>query len=648
MSRPVPARSSTVRLGAPLLGINGVGDMEHLEEGECVDGYNVCAGERGLKTRPGYQYHHTAVTMSSKTIVRSILPFKGLTSAADKVFATTQAGIMDVTTSADTPGTTWSFPAATAPTAGYGNSISVDVGSTKYLLYCDDAYGLYIWNGTTWARGQAGTAQPWLPSTDFLVGERVLNDTYKTYECITAGTSDTSGGPTGTAADITDGTVHWEYVGGFDAWVNSTGYVLGDRVTNDSGKTYVNVLAGTSAGSGGPTGTGAGISDGTCAWDYVGDESKNFGPSLASQRAGLSLNPAKFVFACVWKSRVFFVEADSGRAWYSQVGSLYGPYTHFNFGYRARVGGPLVALANWSFDAGAGLDTLLCAFTQGGDVVVYQGTDPDYADSATGNTFGLKGVWNVGPLTAGRRVVSEWGGELLVLSSLGVVSMSKLLQGKDASAANSQGAQLSWKVSNLFSANVTAGASIGSSLIIDPVENVLLCAICDSSGLATTTLAMSLATGGWYQWNLPFTCFGILNGVVYAGDKSSRVSKLTPAAGLDAVARAGTGGNAIRWNVLWPFAGGYAHMTAMLARVSILASESNPLVHAVAHWDFDKVIAAPSTTSSATVISTLTPSHITFGLTGTGRHLALEARGYSKSRTIIVGADVVLERGVRL
>lgn len=32
------------------------------------------------------------------------------------------------------------------------------------------------------------------------------------YECITAGTSAASGGPTGTGSDITDGTVHWRYV----------------------------------------------------------------------------------------------------------------------------------------------------------------------------------------------------------------------------------------------------------------------------------------------------------------------------------------------------------------------------------------------------------------------------------------------------
>ncbi|RWL14896.1 MAG: hypothetical protein EOR57_31615 [Mesorhizobium sp.] len=55
------------------------------------------------------------------------------------------------------------------------------------------------------------------------------------------------------------------------AWTISTAYsVLGRIVTNDSGKMYQLVTAGTSAGAGGPTGTGSAITDGTCVWNYVG------------------------------------------------------------------------------------------------------------------------------------------------------------------------------------------------------------------------------------------------------------------------------------------------------------------------------------------------------------------------------------------
>jgi len=60
----------------------------------------------------------------------------------------------------------------------------------------------------------AGLSAPaWVNTTAYIVGKHVSNDTTRVYECITAGTSAGSGGPTGTGSDITDGTVHWKYVG---------------------------------------------------------------------------------------------------------------------------------------------------------------------------------------------------------------------------------------------------------------------------------------------------------------------------------------------------------------------------------------------------------------------------------------------------
>ena len=50
------------------------------------------------------------------------------------------------------------------------------------------------------------------PST-YAVGDQVTNDNGKLYTCIQAGTAATSGGPTGTEDDITDGTVKWKYAG---------------------------------------------------------------------------------------------------------------------------------------------------------------------------------------------------------------------------------------------------------------------------------------------------------------------------------------------------------------------------------------------------------------------------------------------------
>lgn len=56
-------------------------------------------------------------------------------------------------------------------------------------------------------------------------------------------------------------------------WVVSHGYIAGKNVISDSGQNlYVETVANcVSAGSGGPTGTGAAIVDGTCRWNYNGN-----------------------------------------------------------------------------------------------------------------------------------------------------------------------------------------------------------------------------------------------------------------------------------------------------------------------------------------------------------------------------------------
>ncbi len=54
------------------------------------------------------------------------------------------------------------------------------------------------------------TAPAWAGSTTYTVGLLRKNGA-NVYRCITAGTSAASGGPTGTGSDITDGTAHWAY-----------------------------------------------------------------------------------------------------------------------------------------------------------------------------------------------------------------------------------------------------------------------------------------------------------------------------------------------------------------------------------------------------------------------------------------------------
>jgi uncharacterized phage protein gp47/JayE len=76
------------------------------------------------------------------------------------------------------------------------------------------------------------TLTAWTINTGYVVGNRVTNGG-NSYQCITSGTSAGAGGPTTTAADITDNTVHWRFLGAGAAAVDvlaasvSTGAIVG-------------------------------------------------------------------------------------------------------------------------------------------------------------------------------------------------------------------------------------------------------------------------------------------------------------------------------------------------------------------------------------------------------------------------------------
>lgn len=74
-----------------------------------------------------------------------------------------------------------------------------------------------------------------------------------------------------TAAKIAAGTIQTSNYAetAAAAWAANTLHSAGDVRKNDGGKLYRCTKTGTSAASGGPTGTGAGISDNTCVWDYI-------------------------------------------------------------------------------------------------------------------------------------------------------------------------------------------------------------------------------------------------------------------------------------------------------------------------------------------------------------------------------------------
>jgi len=172
-----------------------------------------------------------------------------------------------------------SLPAATMADTDRNQAYAIE----QYPFARDEILRLFAWPSVI-ARAMLLDIDDlrcqWILSHVYHVGDYVTNDTGKVYQCITAGTSAAAGGPTGTSANITDGTVHWKYVGANDttvnwAWRASHAYVVGDVVANQDGMIFYCITAGTTAATGGPTTVSADITDNTAHWCYYATAGAN-------------------------------------------------------------------------------------------------------------------------------------------------------------------------------------------------------------------------------------------------------------------------------------------------------------------------------------------------------------------------------------
>jgi hypothetical protein len=246
-----------------------------------------------------------------------------------------------------------------------------------------------------------------------------------------------------------------------------------------------------------------------------------------------------FAYVMVWKNRLWFVERDKTTAYYGDVGQITGHVTQFNFGNKFMAGGFLNSLHNLTLDGGVGPDDYLVALSSAGDVIAYQGTDP-----ANIATFDILGVWQLGQLPVGRRLVSSAGGDLYILTYSGILSITQLLRGADPGVTPGY---ITGKITSLIHADMLLkGTQLGWSLVSFPTESMLIVTVPDGTATyaAYAQYVMDTATRAWSRFKgVPMICAVPWQGVLYFGayhaaDKG-RVYKYTE--GADDVAGTATG-----------------------------------------------------------------------------------------------------------
>ena len=232
---------------------------------------------------------------------------------------------------------------------------------------------------------------------------------------------------------------------------------------------------------------------------YQGSYSINF--------AITGVNSNKFINVNLFKNRLYFTEENSMRVWYLPVNSIAGEALQLDFGGIARNGGYVQAMGTWTLDAGQGADDYAVFVTNMGEVIVYNGTDPN--DAAT---WALKGVWQLGYIFA-RRCFYKWSGDLLLLTQDGLVPLASALQSSRLDPRVNLTDKIYYAISQaatLYSIN------FGWQIIYYASENMLIINVPFNTG--TQQFVMNTISKSWANFtNINAQCWELSNDQMYFG-----------------------------------------------------------------------------------------------------------------------------------
>lgn len=233
-------------------------------------------------------------------------------------------------------------------------------------------------------------------------------------------------------------------------------------------------------------------------------------------------NPNLFSYIYVWRNRLWFIQTGTATAFYLPVNVFAGTVGQFDFGPVFTRGGALEIGQSWTLDGGgtnAGMDDSMVLISSEGDIVIYAGTDPTAAA-----TFGITGRWYVGRVPAGKRFITRYGAEMLVLSERGILTMGEILR----DAQNEPQNQTARRINQILQPDVRASlASKYWELKVLPEINCLI--INPPAGVYVDeyTWAIDLtAFGASKMSNFPFVTIEAYNGASYATDVQGNVWKL--------------------------------------------------------------------------------------------------------------------------
>lgn len=223
-------------------------------------------------------------------------------------------------------------------------------------------------------------------------------------------------------------------------------------------------------------------------------------------------------FSCIFnfKGRIWFIEYQTCNVYYLDVGAVLGAATLFDLSSVLNDGGVIQYGTSWTFDGGRDINDYLVLVSSLGEVIVYSGVDPSDM-----STFALTGVWSVGPIPYGTQCFTQFGGELFIMCALGVVPVSKLVNGQVANGYQVASYNINTALNPLFN---NSKSKFGWSMDLIYDQQFLLLQLPVSTANTYGFYVMNSSTGAWGKiTNMPMNCCTEINSRVYFGTTDGRV-----------------------------------------------------------------------------------------------------------------------------
>lgn len=222
---------------------------------------------------------------------------------------------------------------------------------------------------------------------------------------------------------------------------------------------------------------------------------------------GSGLTATNLIHVNAFKRRLFFIENNTLSFWYFPVETISGAISEFDIGPVCNKGGYLMAMGNWTLDAGDGVDDLAVFVTSEGEAVVYQGTNPGDSDA-----WAHVGTYQIAD-PIGRRCLLKYGADLLIITEIGLVPLAPYL----AKGGTDKGKALTDDITKAYITEVVENKNkFGWQAVFYPQGNKVLVNVPRTNN--THQHVMNSTTKAWCRFlDWEASCFAVFDDELYFG-----------------------------------------------------------------------------------------------------------------------------------